>query len=152
MSGRVSTEAYGATRPWSGKRNRQEEERLQRQVANYLDLALARDCLWWHTPNGGLRSKATAGKLKAMGVRPGVSDILILSAARGLHAIELKTLLGGTTEAQRQFLDHVRASGGQAAEARSLEQVVELVRGWGLARGVPEAIAAAAASRRRAAP
>lgn len=46
----------------------------------------------FHVPNGEYRDKATAGKLKSMGVRGGVPDILIL-ARSGEYAgcaIELK--------------------------------------------------------------
>ena len=38
--------------------------------------------LMYHVPNGGLRVKAVAGKLKAQGVKAGIPD-LVLTMARG---------------------------------------------------------------------
>jgi hypothetical protein len=34
--------------------------------------------VYFHCPNGELRDKATAAKLKAMGVRPGVADLIFI--------------------------------------------------------------------------
>lgn len=47
-------------------------------------------------PNGGLRNKAVAGKLKAEGVRPGVSDLFLMFAAKGVYGmwIEMKDVGG----------------------------------------------------------
>lgn len=72
-------------------------------------------------PNGGLRSKATAGKMKAMGLKAGVSDIC-LPVRRGewpLLFIELKILKAHTGKAkptkashyQNEWLDHFKSQG-----------------------------------------
>lgn len=50
------------------------EEAEQRALAQWLDL---HRILWCHVPNGGQRSKAVAGKLKAAGVKAGVPDCLV---------------------------------------------------------------------------
>lgn len=55
-------------------------------------------------PNGGMRSKATAGKLKAEGVKPGVPD-LMLPVPKGIYAgmfIEMKRRKGGTVSAEQK--------------------------------------------------
>lgn len=51
----------------------------------------------YHVPNGGGRSKAEAGRLKAMGVKRGVPDICLDWPAGGFHGlrIELKRLKRG---------------------------------------------------------
>ena len=49
---------------------------------------------WLHSiPNGGYRTKATAGKMKGEGQKPGVPDIFLDVARGGFHGlrIELKT-------------------------------------------------------------
>src|SRR3982751_3176156 len=69
------------------------EEAEHLELAYWLD---SRDILWCHCPNGELRHPRTAQRLRAMGVKAGVPDILIFSrppryaaATRGV-AIELK--------------------------------------------------------------
>ena len=52
------------------------EDDLQIKVGNYLNETYP-GALWCHPPNGGFRSFSVAKKLKLMGVKPGVSDILI---------------------------------------------------------------------------
>lgn len=65
------------------------EDRLQMDSKRYLDVALPSDAIAWHTPNGGHRSKAVAGKMKAFGVLSGVPDWIILWQGRVLF-LELK--------------------------------------------------------------
>lgn len=76
-------------------------------------------------PNGGQRDKATAGRLKAEGVKAGVPDILlpvpvpISGGARMLHGfwIELKREIyrnrkdGGRSEEQLDWADYLRDAG-----------------------------------------
>lgn len=100
------------------------EEKLQRQLVEYLRTALPKPWIVFHIPNGGGRSKAEAGILKAMGVLAGMPDLLVigpvgtLSAAYGGHgnaiAIELKApprrlKRGGVSKAQPSVSDAQRA-------------------------------------------
>ncbi len=111
------------------KRRNKPEEILQRQVADYLDRLLPDDALWWHTPNGGGRTKAEAGALKAQGVKPGVSDVLIMY--RGyLWGIELKAPGKYPTQAQRDWRDAMLAQGFQWDCCRSLDEVEATLLGW----------------------
>lgn len=71
---------------------------------------------WFHAiPNGGLRSKAQAGKLKAEGVKSGVCDTFLPVARRGYHGlyIEMKKpserpkregSKGGVSDSQAEFM------------------------------------------------
>jgi hypothetical protein len=66
-------------------------------------------------PNGGLRDKIVAARMKAEGVRAGVSDIF-LPAARGRYHglfIEMKApgKLSGESDKQKQFGAHVSEQG-----------------------------------------
>lgn len=60
--------------------------------------------LMYHIPNGGARSKATAGRLKAEGVKAGVPDICLPVSRDGYHGlyIELKRERGGKISQARQ--------------------------------------------------
>ena len=53
------------------------EENLHRACVAYLRAALPKPWLCWHTANGGGRSKAEAGILKAMGVLAGMPDLFV---------------------------------------------------------------------------
>lgn len=75
--------------------------------------------LLYAIPNGGARSKATAGRLKAEGVRAGVPDVC-LPLPRGAHAalyIELKRpaeagrAAGRVSPEQRRWRDTLTAAG-----------------------------------------
>lgn len=84
-------------------------------------------------PNGGKRSRKTAGDLKAEGVRPGVPDYL-WPVARGGHvglAIELKRLHGGRVEPeQRAWLAHLQGQGWCAEVCRGWEAAWDAVRDY----------------------
>ena len=64
-------------------------------------------------PNGGARSKVTAAILKAEGVTPGVSDVMLPYPASGAHGlwIEFKAGRGALTTEQRDFLADQMALG-----------------------------------------
>ena len=57
-------------------------------------------------PNGGLRNKATAARLKATGTLAGVSDLILLVPRGGYHGIclEMKAPGGRVSPAQKAFL------------------------------------------------
>lgn len=54
------------------------EEQLHKACVAYLRASLPKPWITWHTPNGGGRSKAEAGILKAMGVLAGMPDLFVM--------------------------------------------------------------------------
>src|SRR4051812_15358378 len=61
------------------------------------------DCLVWHTPNGGKRSKETARLMKRLGLMPGVFDLtMMLPDGRHVY-LEAKVGKNDLTEDQDQF-------------------------------------------------
>jgi hypothetical protein len=81
-----------------------------------------------HIPNGGLRGKAAAGKLKAEGTKAGVPDYFLPHPRGGYHGlyIELKAPGGRPTPEQREFLSAAAEQGYRA----------EVAVGWEAARGI----------------
>lgn len=71
-------------------------------------------------PNGGLRSKHEAMKLKSTGVVAGVSDLIVVLPNKVLF-VEVKTLVGKQREAQKDFENVVTALGFDYFLVRSLE-------------------------------
>lgn len=90
------------------KRNSPEED-LHRACMEWAELASGRYPLLRrliHVPNGGKRSKGEAGKMKAMGVKKGVPDLL-LPLPSGIYsglAAELKAPGGKTSPEQNEWL------------------------------------------------
>lgn len=66
-----------------------------------------------HIPNGEYRTKATAGRLKAMGVRAGILDFLLPIARHGYHSlwIETKITPNKPTAAQLEWIRRLQMEG-----------------------------------------
>jgi len=94
------------------------EEALHRQVAAVLSAYAAPGVVWWHTPNGERRDPVTASKLSAMGVRPGVPDIVIIVRGR-TYGLELKSGEGRVSRAQEDFIAAAEGAGMHIEVARS---------------------------------
>ena len=98
------------------------------------------DLRWlFHCPNGEYRSKATAIRLKAMGVKPGVIDLHLPVPKHGYGGliIEMKKEHGGrTSPAQREWLEHYASIGwktvvcpGCDAAISELEDYLDIPKG-----------------------
>lgn len=88
--------------------------------------------LMHHIPNGGKRSKSEAARFKAMGVKPGVSDIF-LPAPRGKYHglyIELKAKDGKVSKEQKDFLTAVKEQGYCAYVAYGGEEAAKVIEGY----------------------
>jgi hypothetical protein len=133
----ISIAEYRSLTPLA-RRHRQRKR--QRQIS--LEEAIQRACVEWsrlqsprypllawlvHVPNGGIRPKGEAGKLKAMGVNAGLPDILIPRRSgiwTGL-AVEIKSPTGRLSRNQAKWLDAFAADGWCVAVVRSLEEFRE---------------------------
>lgn len=64
-------------------------------------------------PNGGERNRAVAARLKAEGVKAGVSDLCLPAARRGFNGlyIEMKNLNGRESTDQKDFGKFVQTEG-----------------------------------------
>ena len=107
----------------ANRRTRTTEADEQIALIEWRDLRLAREPrlrLLFHPPNGGLRDKATAGQMKALGQSPGVPDLLLPVGSRGYVglAIELKTTSGVVSPEQAEWLDALRDNGWMATVQR----------------------------------
>lgn len=83
-------------------------------------------------PNGGHRSKRTAGQMKAEGVRRGVPDYCLPVARGGYHGlyIELKNATGRASPEQRQWLADLTAQGYRAVLVRQWEAAWDELRSY----------------------
>lgn len=92
-----------------------------------------RDVLAFHVPNGEKRDPRTAAKLQAMGVRPGVSDLVVIVAGRA-HFIELKTEKGKLSPDQKVFLADAETAGCKTHVVRSMNELAGVLNAIGALR------------------
>jgi hypothetical protein len=113
---------------------RRPEQETQRAVLDHLRMRGKKGLVYFAVPNGGYRSRVEASIMNGLGVRAGVSDMILLFCGQ-FYALELKSLKGKATLPQAAFLAEVRAAGGLTAVCDSLDAAVERLEGWGLLRG-----------------
>lgn len=118
---------------------RHPEQAFHMTVAQYLDAALPAEC-WWTTFPAGGGGKARGGQLKAMGLKPGCGDILVLhevatAASTSVLWIELKRRKGGKiSPEQLAFAKRMNAFNDVTATfARTLEDVEHVL----ITEGIP---------------
>lgn len=107
---------------------RDEEHKIQCAIVQYLELVenSRKDFTFFAVPNGGWRNPVVAAKLKAEGVRSGVSDLIILYAGK-TYFVEIKKPTGRQSETQREFEQKVRALGFEYTIWRGLGDAINFV-------------------------
>lgn len=113
-------------------RRKNPEREIQIALAAHLARRGVPGLVWWHTPNAP-RNAITGSLLKRMGMRAGVSD-LILFHNRELFALELKADRGRPTEAQLEFQSDIHNAGGYCAIATGIDSGLACLKAWGLLR------------------
>jgi hypothetical protein len=87
--------------------------------------------LLFHIPNGGSRSGREGVMFKAMGVKPGVSDLFLPVKhwdGRGGLWLEMKAEGGRESEDQIKWLNLMRSGGYEARLAFGWEEAVEAIK------------------------
>lgn len=110
-------------------RHHKEESAL---VSACLLALSAAGCLVWRNNTGVLPNRG--GRPVRFGLCVGSSDIIGVTPDGRFLAIECKTATGQPTNAQRRFIEAVRARGGRAGIARSGSDAVIIATGSGPTR------------------
>ncbi|MDR5867283.1 VRR-NUC domain-containing protein [Halomonas koreensis] len=87
----------------------------------------------YHVPNGGYRLGKEAGRMKAQGVKAGVSDLVIRQARGGWHGLYLEFKAAPPRDAaladsQHEWLDDSEYEGYCPALARGFEEAQAVLR------------------------
>ena len=106
------------------------EDQIQKAVVRHLTLLGNPRCHWFHVPNGGSRNVAEASKLKAMGTRAGVADLVLTINGR-THFLELKTTKGKVSAAQKLEKVRAEAAGATYVVAHGLDAALDQLTQWG---------------------
>jgi hypothetical protein len=104
---------------------------LHTMVADDLKRWCRPEWRYTHVPSGELRTKATAGKLKRMGVMPGWPDFILIGPP-GVHNLELKREGELLNDAQREFRDFCHSNGTPYEVAWTYREAVHILSRWGV--------------------
>ena len=115
------------------------EETLHRAVADFLAKALRPPTFWSTFPAGG-GGAVRGAKLKAMGLRAGVPDLLVFHPCRVVGmavgcivvGAELKAGRNGTSEDQDATMADMMVAGAHVGVCRSIEDVAALLKRHGV--------------------
>jgi hypothetical protein len=121
----------------------QTEEDIHKAVVEWADRQAATEPaleLLFHVPNGGSRHGAEAQKLKEMGTRQGVPDLLLPVGRLGGHdaaferieyaglALELKSPSGRLRDSQKWWLRRLREQGWAVGVAWSFAEAHHIIQ------------------------
>ena len=109
------------------------EEAIHRAVGAHLAMRARPGVVYAHVPNGEARARGLGGKLKALGTRAGMPDLIACHAGR-FYGLELKREGGRLTDTQRKTLDDLEAAGACVAVAYGLDDALGRLSSWGLLR------------------
>lgn len=105
----------------------------------YIESELQKMCVRWFgyqypeyalplfaVPNGGKRNAKEAARMKAEGVRPGVTDLILLVPHGDFPAlcIELKTKTGKVSDLQTEWQEAARKAGNKVVTCRSIDEFI----------------------------
>lgn len=112
--------------PHARKKPKDEEHRLQVAIVQYMRLRQYqnKDFIYFAVPNGGWRNPTVAAKLKAEGVRAGVSDLIIIKQGK-VFFVELKTPTGKQSDSQKIFEQEVKKQGFDYLIWRSVDDCID---------------------------
>jgi len=110
------------------------EEAIHRAVVAHLRAIINSEAVWFHVANGPTASPQYRRKLAALGLRPGVSDLICLHNGEAF-ALELKREAKGRVSAhQNKFLSDWRNAGGHGVVAEGLDEALACIKAWGWLR------------------
>jgi len=107
-----------------------EEHRIQAACVNWFRLQYPTHATaLFAVPNGGRRDRVSGAKLKAEGVLPGVSDLILLIARGGYHGllIEMKKPGGKQQPSQRDWQRDMTARGYRYIVCHSFDEFIDRV-------------------------
>lgn len=98
------------------------EAAIQRGIAAYLAASLRPPTAWTAIGHGG-GGKVRGAQLKAMGLKAGWPDLIVMHPNRGLIGLEIKTDIGRQSPEQKSVMREFTDAGGYYFICRSIDQV-----------------------------
>ena len=120
---------------YSRTRKDNPEARLQKVILQHLKIAGVPDLIYFHPANEGRRSVVTGANLKALGMLPGVADLVIIKDGRAFF-MEVKSQTGRLSDAQKEFAVAAVKAGAEWAVVHSIAEAITILRDWQVIRRI----------------
>jgi hypothetical protein len=113
------------------------EHQLQIALIQHLQYRARPGVIYFHVPNGELRDKRAAAKLKAMGVLPGVADLVFVWDDDGLRNLYLELKAKGRRQTLEQitFAEVIQVTGASYRVAATLDDALAILKSFNLLKG-----------------
>lgn len=112
------------------RKRRAPEQDIQRQIAQFLDVALGGSAWYSTIPLGG-GGKTRGGILKSLGTKEGMPDMIVINGGRAIW-LELKTHTGVVSKAQQKCHSDLRRARSEVFVVRSLDEAIAALRQSGV--------------------
>ena len=109
------------------------EEAIHKAVVEHLRLRQKPGLCFFHVPNQGRVPVQYRAKLKAMGLLPGVADLIMIRGGKPF-ALELKADKGRMSVSQHNFAQTWEAAGGYYCPAYGMDEALKVLAAWDLIR------------------
>lgn len=107
------------------------EADLQKSVVAYLTHALPKDAWFTAVNPRPYKNAITAAMSKALGMKAGVPDLLIIYQGRA-HFVELKAARGLVSFSQHACMEIICECGGFIAICRTIDEVCHALNRWAI--------------------
>lgn len=111
---------------------RASEADIQRACVQWFQLALHPNVAWCAIPNGGYRRRSEAARMKGLGTVPGAPDLVLWFPPGKSLCLEIKTDSGRISESQYWFAAKLEWCAVPYVICRSLDDVIEACRRFGV--------------------
>jgi hypothetical protein len=124
------TEPY-LFKEWKPNPDRNREGRIQIAVVRYVNL-VAPEVIVFHIPNGGWRGKTEASRFKALGVLPGIPDLILALPGGRTAWWEIKADGGRISPVQKAIFSRLDESGHKVTVIRSIDEARSALKQLGV--------------------
>ena len=118
--------------PLPKKRDHNAEARVQAGIVEFVR-AIAPEVVIYAVPNGSLRSKAEAARMRWTGVAAGIPDLALVLPDGRAAFVEVKSSRGSLSESQREMRLLMISRGIPVITARSIDDVRLAFKLWDVA-------------------
>ena len=113
------------------KRRKYPEAKFQRALVEFINNNSVPGVLVFHVNNNG-KNAIDGARLKALGVVPGIADLVCVAEGGRVFMLELKDKKGSLSPAQKDIRDFCDQWRIPWAEAHDFDEAIHWLKEWGL--------------------